>query len=388
VFCQLESLRYCLPPSVRRTLAELPETLDETYERILKEIKRPNRDHAHRVLQCLVVAVRPLRVEELAEVLAIDFHGSEGIAKLKPSWRWEDEEQALLSSCSSLITVVHSGDSRVVQFSHFSVKEFLTSSRLLATSTQDVSRYHIALKAAHTIMGQACLSILLRSDDSIKNGVMKISPLAEYAAQNWVTHAQFENVSSYVRKAMESLFDLDRPYFGAWLRLHNIDEKHRSPATFDTFYSPEILNASPLYYAALCGFHCLTEYLIYKYPEQVNARYGYYVTPLGAALAGNHFGVAELLLKHGADKNVQDDDGRTPLHVASREGNLEVARWLLEFGADVNSCDNQGQTPLHAVGGRSEGVGLLLLEHVANPNVRYDHGETTPRGASRERPRH
>jgi hypothetical protein len=53
VFCQLETLRHCLPPSVRRTLDELPESLDETYERVLKEIKKPNRDHALRLLQCL-----------------------------------------------------------------------------------------------------------------------------------------------------------------------------------------------------------------------------------------------------------------------------------------------------------------------------------------------
>jgi hypothetical protein len=86
VFCQLESLRHCLPPSVRRTLDELPESLDETYERVLREIKRPNRDHARRLLQCLVVAIRPLEVEELAEVLAVDFDDTEGVAKLKPDW--------------------------------------------------------------------------------------------------------------------------------------------------------------------------------------------------------------------------------------------------------------------------------------------------------------
>jgi hypothetical protein len=79
VFCQLETLRHCLPPGVRRTLDELPESLDETYERLLKEIKKPNRDHAHRLLQCLVAAIRPLRVEELAEVLAVDFDDAEGI---------------------------------------------------------------------------------------------------------------------------------------------------------------------------------------------------------------------------------------------------------------------------------------------------------------------
>jgi hypothetical protein len=125
VFCQLETLRHCLPPSVRRTLDELPESLDETYERLLKEIKKPNRDHARRLLQCLVVAVRPLEVKELAEVLAVDFDDTEGIPKLNPDWRWEDEEQALLTSCSSLIAIVETYDgSRVVQFSHFSVRIF------------------------------------------------------------------------------------------------------------------------------------------------------------------------------------------------------------------------------------------------------------------------
>jgi phosphate uptake regulator len=58
---------------VARILEELPETLDETYERVLREINKANREHARRLLQCLTVALRPLRVEELAEVLAIDF---------------------------------------------------------------------------------------------------------------------------------------------------------------------------------------------------------------------------------------------------------------------------------------------------------------------------
>ena len=74
MFCQLEVLRHCFPSSVRLILEELPESLDETYERILREIRKPYRGHAHRLMQCLVVAVRPLRVEELAEIPAFDFN--------------------------------------------------------------------------------------------------------------------------------------------------------------------------------------------------------------------------------------------------------------------------------------------------------------------------
>jgi hypothetical protein len=130
IFYQLEILRDCLSPSVRHTLKELPESLDETYERILKEIKKPNRGLAQQVPQCVVVAIRPLRVAEPAEILAVDLDDSEGIPWLNADWRWEDKEQALLIACSSLIAIVEDGYSRVVQFSHFSIKEFLTSSRL------------------------------------------------------------------------------------------------------------------------------------------------------------------------------------------------------------------------------------------------------------------
>ena len=87
-----------------------------TYDRILKEIKKANKRLAQRVLQCPVVAVRSLRVEELAEVLAVDFNDAEGIPRLKPDWRWEEQELTLLSVCSSLISIVEDGDSRVVQF--------------------------------------------------------------------------------------------------------------------------------------------------------------------------------------------------------------------------------------------------------------------------------
>ena len=136
-----------------------------TYERVLKEIQKPNGDLARRLLQCLVVAIWPLGVKELAEVLAVDFDDAEGIPKLKPNWRWEDQEKAVLTSCSSLITIIKTEDLRVVQFSHFSVKEFLTSEQL-ATSSGGTSHYHIELEPAHTILAQACMGVLLQPDNA------------------------------------------------------------------------------------------------------------------------------------------------------------------------------------------------------------------------------
>ena len=399
-FCQLETLRHCLPPSVHRTLDELPESLDETYERILKEIKKPNRDHARRLLQCLVVATRPLRVEELAEVLAVDFDDAEGIPKLNPNWRWEDEEQALLTSCSSLIAIVEAKNSRVVQFSHFSVKEFLTSTRL-ATSNKEVSRYHIDFEPAHTILAQACMGILLQPDgpdDGVEeNSVGRNSSLAEYAAQHWVTHAQFESVSLSLREAMKYLFDPDKPYFAAWLELHNIDIRPGIEESSLYWVAPSLTSsASPLYYAALCGFQSLAEHLVVKYPQHVDASGGYYMTPLVAALARGHFQTAKLLRHIGAHANVHGYDKFTPLHSAAWYGDVKMVQTLLDYEADINAHCSFGYTPIYSV---LLGLGLsstllngtqsfpdvtrLLLEHGVDVNVRTVDGSAPLHGAAR-----
>jgi hypothetical protein len=374
---------------VRRTLNELPESLDETYERVLKEIKKPNRDHARRLLSCLVVAIRPLYVEELAEVLAVDYDDEEGIPRLNPNWRWEDQEQALLTSCSSLIDMVKSGRSRVVQFSHFSVKEYLTSARL-ATSSGDILRYHIALEPAHTILAQACLSIYLRSDDhDEQNGAKNSSPLSKYAHFHWATHAH-ESASPCLQKSIEQLFDPDKPYFAAWRRFHNRDSLPTPGSAFYYFThgskpdGPDGPDPVPLYYAALCGLQDIVEHLVRKYPEQVNARGGYYVTPLVAALAGEHYQIAKILSDNGAHANVKGLQGASPLHSAACLGYLRMVQVLLEFKADVNFPNLRGETPLHYVSKRVwaereqllDDVVRILLEHGEDINVRSDDRST------------
>ena len=45
-------------------------------------------------------------------------------------WRPEDPEDAVLFACSTLISIINDKSSKIVQFSHFSVQEFLTSDRL------------------------------------------------------------------------------------------------------------------------------------------------------------------------------------------------------------------------------------------------------------------
>ena len=353
---------------------------------MLNEIKKPNREHARRLLQCLVVAIRPLRVEELAEVLAVDFDDDEGIPKLNPDWRLEDEEQALLTSCSSLIAIVKTDDFPIVQFSHFSVKEFLTSTRL-ADSRNDVARFHVDIEAAHTVLGQACMGVLLRPDDLEDDSIWRTFSRAGYAAQFWVKHAQFQNMPSSLKKPVEYLFDSDKPHFASWLQLRNIGAipdliMDSSLSSLDA--SPPS-DGCPLYYAALYGFQDLVERLVIQHPQDVKANGGRYGTPLVAALAGRHFQIAKFLHDNGAHLDVRYK-WSSPLHSAVDYGDVEMVQVLLGYEADVNDLMDGSWTLLHgAASGNSRlpnivqsspDVARILLEHGADVNARSDDNST------------
>src|SRR5258708_38734360 len=151
-----------------------------------------------------------------------------------------------------------------------SVKEFLTSPRL-ATASEEVSNYHIDLGPAHTILAQACLGVLLKIQDDVEGHTCQDHPLAGYAAEHWATHAQSGEVSSRLQKGMEYLFDPGKPYFRRWVTHYDIDSPTPAGAVFYRFALADKSAASPLYYAALCGFHDLVGHLLTRCSHDVNA---------------------------------------------------------------------------------------------------------------------
>ncbi len=188
---------------------------------MLRDIHKENWEFAYRLLQCVAVAVRPLSVEELAEILSFDFKAGP-IPKFHEDWRFEDPIDAVLSSTSSLLAIVDGWRSRVIEFSHFSVKEFLTSARLAETNDMICRRYHISMAPAHTLVAQACLGLLLHLDedlvtrDSVGEYPLAEYPLAEYAAGQWFVHARFEGVLGHVEDGMKRLFDPSNPHLAVF----------------------------------------------------------------------------------------------------------------------------------------------------------------------------
>ena len=377
----MEVLRYCFPVNLRRTLEELPKSLDETYKRILSEINNANWVHAYRLLQCLTVALRPLRVEELAELLTFDLTTG-GMPKLNADWRWEDQEEAVLSACSSLVSVVIDDGSRVVQFSHFSVKEFLTSNRL-ASCTEEVSQFHIPIEPSHAILAEACLGVLLCLDDlTTKDSAEKI-PLYRYAADYWVGHARVGNVELQMKDTMDYFFDMDNPHFSALVHIEHPRDLLRVSINEEPTGLPR--PAGPLYFAAWRGLRGLVERLLTKDPQHVNQLGGYCGTPLHAAVCEGHIEVSQLLFAHGADLKSRCADDYTPLYYASTRGRLRIVTWLLDHGAEVDSKERNGSTPLQFAAGYGQShleVCRILLERKADVNSMDANGWTPLHHAS------
>ena len=101
----------------------------------------------------------------------------------------------------------------VIQFSHYSVKEFLTSTRLAEATDNILRRYHVSMTPAHTLAAQACLGTLLHLDeDVVTRDSLEKWPLAGYAARHWIYHVRFEDVSQNVVDGLKQLFVLRTDY--------------------------------------------------------------------------------------------------------------------------------------------------------------------------------
>jgi len=388
VYCQLDTLRRCMPSSIRKALNSLPITLDDTYERMLERIPKEKFEHASRLFQCMVAAFRPLRVEELAELFAIDF-GHNDAHNLVASWRPDNPEEAVLSTCSTFITIIDDRDSKIVQFSHFSVKEFLTSDRLQMSNGWNIRQYYIPLEPAHAILARACVTVLLQVDKNQDEKQFRALPLGSYAMDHWGRHARFEDVASRIEDSLAYLFNPKMPYFKPrfLVRCFMGMPDNVEPG----FFSDEPDKVTPLFLAAYCGFSGLAKHLIITHAPDVNAECGDRSSPLHGASFNGQLDSARILLDNGAHVNAEGYNDWTPLHYASHYGHLKFSQLLLGQGANLNARTNYQNTPLYLASemGYLEIV-RLLLDRGADVDVRGQYGLTslTPYQVATQRGHH
>ena len=376
--CQVVHICDCTPAGIRHALAELPETLDETYRRTLQGINNANWELAHRMFQFVSVASRPLHVKELADLLAFDFEAG-SIPKFNKDWRQENPADAVLSTCSTLLTIANDQGFPVIQFSHLSVQEFLTSSRLAEATDINSRRYHVSMTPAHTLVAQASLGILLHLDKDITHwhDSLEDFPLAEYAAVHWIDHARFKDVSQNVEDGMKQLFDPRKPHLEICLWIYEPETRRWGQNNIRNKLPPPLLR-TPLHYAASWGLYPVVEFLIVERSQDVCSQDSPdNATPLHLASRNGHMKVARKLIECGADVTAPNNGGMTPLHLALTKRQGDLARMLIEHGADVSAQIGYGETLLHHASywGQVDLV-RILIELGADTTTQNRHGET------------
>ncbi len=319
-------------------------------------------------------------MEELAQFLGFDLTTGR-IPKFNEDWLLEDPVDAVLSTTSSLLTIVPVDGSPVIQFSHFSVKEFLTSSRLAESSDIILRRYYVSMTLAHTLAAQSCLGMLLHLNKNITRDDLEKFPLAEYAGEHWVDDARFEDVSGKVEDGMKLLFDPTKFHFSVWVWIYDLSVEDQYWRREMRGKIPSQPRGTPLHYAALCGLPTIVKFLLIEHSQEIDTlglydnstalhlacRRGhvevvcvlldsgadaealakYKSTPLHEASQGGHAELVRVLLGRGVDTNPISDADRSPVYLALMGGHLQVMKVFIEFGVDIGIDDMDEWTPLH-----------------------------------------
>ncbi|KAF2845553.1 hypothetical protein T440DRAFT_460188 [Plenodomus tracheiphilus IPT5] len=342
--CQLDTLGRCRSRAMlRRSLAELPPTLDKTYDRILSSIAEPDAKYALRILQWLTFALRPLTVDEIAESVAID----DGRIPTFDREEVLEDPMDVLDICCSLVTIAPAtADTRprnppkhIVKLAHYSVKEYLLSEIIQKTSA---ARFGLQLVASHATMARACLDYLLQFQSPLTEEALRDSKLARYSAEYWMAH--FGRAGGSNTDLLQAALLLSSSENAAYLNWIRISDPERPWAVPDLTKSIEDVPL-PLYYMSLFGLVDVVKLLV-DTSVDVNTKGGFYGNALVAASGSGHEETVNLLLQHGANVNAAGEKCGTALDVATMNGHTAVVDLLLANGAQITSIEGDKWPPL------------------------------------------
>ncbi|KAF2809376.1 uncharacterized protein BDZ99DRAFT_531589, partial [Mytilinidion resinicola] len=359
VACQLEEVRQCSKPA--RILDQLnnpPKDLDTTYSRILSNVPEMYHCELRTILMLLSFSTRPMTIQEVAEATAVDLKKQSFTTKN----RFGDPSD-LLEFCSSLVSLDH----KIIQFAHFSVKEYLLASRTKESiPTPFLFNDHLS----HSQITQMCLIYLLDF-----NGGKKIVrnhdsefPFLGYAALHWATH--LTQVKETERDAIEALlmrvFDPENDnHLINLLNLCNPDGAKQVTMQPNSRTTRDFKPA--LYYASYYGLSPIVKLLL-KHGADINCSSNdFYGTPLKGAIQSKQPEVLEFVLRKGANIHDRGGRGKFPVDLAIFSGNVNAAERLIELGAKF------GESALEEAlnSSRKEYLAKILLDRGADPNAEH-----------------
>ena len=216
---------------VDEALRRLPQGLEKMHEMIITRLNstlhKAHRQLAIKILTWIVCAIRPLRLEELQEVLRFELQKD-----VPPGQSWTEADDLLYSSkdielaCGALVTYRNG----TLQLIHLSTKEILLQRPLHMLPDDSLLAFFVDAQNENPRMATFCVSYLstcLRGIDSVTRpnlaaasrlhftkeeyhltGLLENSPLIEYASNSWQVHLIDGKISSEVELTLGQLQEL------------------------------------------------------------------------------------------------------------------------------------------------------------------------------------
>lgn len=328
--CPLRTVR-----SIRKALNDLPEGLDDTYQRILLKVPKQNADIVRRILQWLSFVIRPLALWELHDAIAID-----------PELDYLDDEarlsspQDVMDLCSSLANVSNSG---TVRLAHASVKEYLLSKEIRSSPAAD-----FALEQGNSMLDIARCYLAYLSFEEFSSGPvfshggfeqrLARFPLLNHAAVAWPYHVLAAGEPPELNEDIQNfLGPSHRKTFMSWVQVLNALPVRgvNIVSAWDSY--PR--HPTPLYYAASFGLYQTVNTFIEAGVDldAPGSRFG--GTALHGAVTRHHMPIIKLLLDAGANVNQPDFNGIAPIHTATWHEENEIRALLVKYGAMTDDLE-------------------------------------------------
>ncbi|KAE9993923.1 hypothetical protein EG327_002547 [Venturia inaequalis] len=357
--------------AVLDALKDLPADLDKTYQRMLELIDSQTgrtRALAYRTLGWVIYAIRPLRMEELRQAVAITWTEDDKIHD------WKDvKSEAILESCCNLLSI----EDEIVRPIHYSVREFLLakdSRKIKPIANADTMQLRDPV-AVRKMLARTCLYFVQsKLQDSVSCN-SELEMLIRHGENPFLWHASCF-FDQYLDKAMlkepvsligslQEFLEQGSDFFSALVQLRVVrDPFGENSSLMDDFVPINEADATTILYTS--RLHSMVSVLpnakqlmMLKTPR-FSLHY--------VARFGDLHAVKRVLLD-GHEVDEKDQIGATPLYYASRSGSYDVCELVIEKGASVNVLLQNGSTPLQAAAelGHTPIVNLLLKKG-ANPD--------------------
>ncbi|KAJ5776456.1 uncharacterized protein N7511_001467 [Penicillium nucicola] len=327
---------------INEVLRHVPKGLGGIYQRLLQQIG--DKEALVPILQWVVLAARPLTLEELTVAAGIKTAGNLTATQVT---------QNRLKFGGLLVKV--EGD--VVNLVHQSAKEFFQSDQV---KIKGINMFHMSQDTHRTLM-QTCLAHVERRYGYPGRGpqISDSDPFLTYASQCWPVHFHHAiHVIDTPSEFSRQFFRVDSPIRDEWWKVYWEQENNGgSPPSFTL-----------LHLAAYFGNVPWAKLLISKHNRLISRKDNYGRTPLSWAVNQGHREMVELLLDHGARVNFKDRSMLTALHIAVTGQYRDVVSVLLEHGAHLEAKAEHGDTDtplMRAILANSREMTQELLEHGA-----------------------